>query len=208
LPMLELSKLQPYYAADASDAWKQLQNSDATTLAAMLWEPYLTLARQKGYTVAISSGQVQSPPISVIVASDELLEKNPAVVATFLEVYYRQVDANVRHAQPLLTLIGQAGNLSPQESALIMAHLDFFTAIEAQSWFSEGQLAKHIETTGTILALDGTIAEIPRDLNELVNPEPIQIAAKNTQVLVDIVKTANPELAQRLQGQGNTMMIR
>jgi OmpA-OmpF porin, OOP family len=207
LPTLDLLQLKPYRATSTADAWQKLETSGDSTLAAMLSEPYLTWARQKGYGVAITSAQVQSPPISVIVASDELLEKHPAMVATFLEVYYRQVDVNVRQAQSLLTLIGQSGNLSRQESAAIVAHLDFFTAIEAKSWFSQGQLAKQVEMTGTVLALEGKIDQIPRDLNDLVNPDPIQIAAQNTQVLIDIVKIDNPELAKRLQGQGSTITI-
>ncbi|MEH2437587.1 MAG: hypothetical protein V7K25_25725 [Nostoc sp.] len=51
----KLSDFQVNKVADASEAWKLLQDPNQNVAVAVLWEPYITKARQQGYTVVLSS---------------------------------------------------------------------------------------------------------------------------------------------------------
>jgi ABC-type nitrate/sulfonate/bicarbonate transport system substrate-binding protein len=57
----KLSDFQVNKVADASDAWKLLQDPSQNVAVAVIWEPYVTQARQQGYTVVLSSNPHSAP---------------------------------------------------------------------------------------------------------------------------------------------------
>ncbi|MEM7771126.1 MAG: OmpA family protein [Cyanobacteria bacterium P01_A01_bin.37] len=186
--------------ADASEAWSLMQDANQNIAIAVLWEPFVTQARQRGYTVVLSSQDAPKAIVDVIVASDQLLQSNPGVVSELLEFYYRRIDTNVRDSSQLQTQIAEDGGLSPEDAAAVVNGIEFFTAAEANSWLTDGTLARRIEATAAVLVLSGRMDAVPANPDDLFVLQAIAEAAGNTQTLIDLVRADNPELADRLQG--------
>jgi len=191
--------------AEASEAWRLMQDPKEQVAIAVLWEPYVTQARQQGYSVVLSSKD--APVIvDVLVASNKLIQANPDAISQLLEKYYRQIDANIRDATQLQTQVAEDGNLSVDDAATIINGIDFFTATEAKNWLSDGTLTRRIESTAAILTLSNRLEGIPVDSTNLYSKQFVVEAANNTQALINLIKTDNPELAAKLAGTSPTVL--
>lgn len=195
-----LANFEVKKVADASEAWKLLQDPTQNVAIAVIWEPFVTQARQKGYTVVLSSKDAPTTIVDVLVASDRLIQSQPELLTKLLEAYYRRIDVNRRDTSQLQKQIAQDGNLKPNDAAAVINGIDFFTAIEAQRWMSDGTLIKRIGATAAVLSLAGQLEKIPADTKELYTAQFLAKAAENTQVLIDLVRANDPELAERLAG--------
>lgn len=199
---LNLSDFEVVRVADASDAWDLLQDDNESVAVAVLWEPFVTQARQQGYTIVLSSEDAPESIVDVVVASDRLIQSRPEVVEALLETYYRRIDVNVRDASRLQAQIAEDGGLSPVDAGAVLAGIDFFTAAEAQTWMAEGTLKRRIEAIAAVLVLSGRLNQVPPDPESLFVGDFITKAATNTQTLIEMVRADNPELADRLAGEG------
>ncbi len=196
----KLSDFQVNKVADASDAWKQLQDPNQDVAIAIIWEPYVTKARQQGYTVVLSSKDAPEAIVDVIVASNRILESQPDKISNLLEVYYRRIDANIRDASQLQAQIAEDGKLSADEAGAILQGIEFFTATQAKDWLINGTLEKRISSTLAVLKKSGKLNSVLAT-QELSNAGLISKAADNTQKLINTVRSNNQELAQRLEGK-------
>ena len=186
--------------ADASEAWQLMQDPAQNIAISVIWEPFVTQARQQGYSVVLSSQDAPKSIVDVIVASDRLLQSKPGVVSQLLESYYRRIDSSVRDSSQLQVQIAEDGGLSPADAAAVVNGIEFFTAAEAHQWLTDGTLERRIEATAAVLVLAGQINEVPANPDDLLVTQAIADAAGNTQTLIDLVRADNPELADRLQG--------
>ncbi|MDX2213499.1 MAG: phosphate ABC transporter substrate-binding/OmpA family protein [Oculatellaceae cyanobacterium bins.114] len=192
--------------ADASEAWALMQNPDQNVAIAVIWEPYVTQARQQGYTVVLSSQDAPGAIVDVLVASDRLIQSRPEMISELLEAYYRRIDTNVRDSSQLQAQIAEDGNLSPNDAAAVIQGIEFFTATEAQTWLKDGTLERRIGSTAAVLVLAGRLQDIPQS-GELFTDQFIAQAAGNTQTLIDLVRADNPELADRLAGRERAVSV-
>jgi len=192
---------------DASEAWADLQDPNQNVAIAVLWEPFVTQAKNQGYTVVLSSKDAPTAILDVIVASDRLLEARPDLVSGFLESYYRHIDANTRDPSKLKNQIAADGGLSTDEAAAVLAGIDFFTSIEAQNWIKDGTLEQRINATAAVLTLSGQLNQVPENATSLYTDTYISEAAQNTQILIELINLDNPELAKRLRGEGETISV-
>ena len=192
--------------ADASEAWELMQIPEEKVAIAVLWEPYVAQARQQGYSVVLSSQDAPNIIVDVIVASDRMLYYQPEAISQLLEKYYRRIDANIKDATQFQTQVAEDGNLSVNDAASILSGIDFFTATEARNWLSNGTLAKRIRSTAAILTLSDKLPGIPTNPEDLYSAKYIIEAANNTQALIDLVESDNPELAAKLAGEGSTVL--
>ena len=195
-----LADFEQIRVADASDAWELMQDPDQNVAIAVLWEPYVTQARQLGYTVVLSSNDAQDSIIDVIVASDDLLQSKLEEISQFLEAYYQRIDANMQDASQLLVQIAEDGGLSPTDAEAVLQGIDFFTAAEAQNWMVNNTLKRRIEAISAVLVRSGRLEQIPQNPENLFTNQYLTTAALNTQLLIDQVRADNPELALRLDG--------
>jgi hypothetical protein len=200
-PTLAIDQLKIHRVFDASESWKLLQDFDRAPVAALLWEPYVTQAMAEGYTVVFSSKAIPDSIISVVVASNRILAEDPETVAAFLAVYYRYIDETVENAAPMQALLATESSLTDQAVASVLSRLDFFTALEAQHWLSQGRLAQAAAT----LSLDERLAGAQAMMTGLIDAGPIAQAADNTRRRVERYQREQPDLAQRLQGEGTTV---
>jgi OmpA-OmpF porin, OOP family len=191
--------------ADASEAWKQLQDPGKNLAIAVLWEPYVTQARQQGYTVVLSSKDAPGAIVDVLVASDRLIQSNPKVISDLLEAYYRRIDANVRDSSQLQKQIAEDGKLAAADAAAVIQGIEFFTATEAQNWLKDKTMERRIGSTSAVLVLAGRLNQVPAKPNALFTNQFIAKAAGNTQTLIDLVRADNAELADRLSGKGRAV---
>ena len=193
--------------ADASEAWSLMQDPQENVAIAVLWEPFVTQARQQGYTVVLSSNDAPNSIVDVIVASDQLVQSRPEVINTFLNNYYRRIDANVRDASQLQAQIAEDGALSPADAGADLQGIDFFTAAEAQAWMTDGTLQRRIAAIAAVLVLSGRSNVLPSSPETLFTEAHLQEAAQNTQTLIELVRSDNPDLAERLAGSTEQTLV-
>jgi len=201
----KLSNFQVNKVADASEAWKLLQDPNQNVAVAVLWEPYITKARQQGYTVVLSSKDVPGAIVDVIVASNQLIQSQPEKISEFLAAYYRRIDSNLRDTSQFQNQIAEDGKLSPSDANSVLQGIDFFPAIEAKDWLTNGTLEKRIGSTAAVLTLAGKLNQVPENPKDLFTSQFITKAATNSQNLIDLVRADNPELADRLTGKGKVL---
>lgn len=200
-----LSDFEIRTVAEASEAWALIQDPNENVAIAVLWEPYVTQARQQGYNVVLSSQDAPNAIVDVIVASDKLIQSKPSVISQLLENYYRRIDANARDASQLQAQVADDGNLSVGDASAIIDGIDFFTATEAQTWLTEGTLDKRIGATAAVLTLSNRLDAVPADATTLYSEQFVAEAANNTQTLIELVRADNPNLADKLAGKSNTI---
>lgn len=201
----KLSDFEVKEVGDASEAWQLLQDPNENVAVAVVWEPFVTQARQQGYTVVLSSKDAPKAIVDVIVASEGLIQSQSSKIGELLEAYYRRIDANVRQPSQLQEQIAEDGNLSTNDAATVLDGIDFFSAVEAKDWMTDGTLEKRIGSTAAVLVLTGKMNQVPQNPQELFNSQFITKAASNTETLIELVQADNPELAERLAGKGNTI---
>lgn len=201
----KLSDFQVNKVADASEGWKLLQDPNQNVAVAVLWEPYITKARQQGYTVVLSSKDVPGAIVDVIVASNQLIQSQPEKISELLTTYYRRIDSNLRDTSQFQNQIAEDGKLSPSDANFVLEGIDFFPALEAKDWLTNGTLEKRIGSTAAVLTLAGKLNQVPENPKDLFTSEFITKAANNSQNLIELVRADNPELADRLTGKGKVL---
>ncbi|MGD1897364.1 MAG: OmpA family protein [Phormidesmis sp.] len=199
----DLSDFELRPVADASEAWALMQNPEDNIAIAVLWEPFVTQARQQGYNVVLSSDDAPTAIVDVLVASEQILDANPTVLSQLLETYYRRIDANARDATQLQTQVANDGDLAVSDAVAIINGIDFFTAIEAETWMNDGILDTRINATAAVLNLANELETLPSAPQSLYTSQLVVKAANNTQTLIDLVRADNPALADKLAGVGN-----
>jgi OmpA-OmpF porin, OOP family len=186
--------------ADASEAWKKMQNPKENVAIAVLWEPYVTQARQQGDTVVLSSQDTPNTIVDVIVASDQLIQSQPEKISQFLGAYYRRIDSAAQDNAQLKKDIAEDGKLSSTNAASVLKGISFFTSLESQRWFTDGTFEKRIGSTAAILTMAGKLDQVPDQPKGLFKDQFMKGAIASTQKLIDLVRASDPQMAARLAG--------
>jgi outer membrane protein OmpA-like peptidoglycan-associated protein len=195
-----LSDFDIIRVADASEAHKLMQDKSKNVALAVLWEPFVSQAREQGNTVVLSSQDAPNTIIDVLVASNRLLESQPELVNKLVSDYYRRIDVMTRDTAQLQQQVAEDGKLSPTNAGTVIRGIDFFTAPEAQAWMSDGTLRQRIGSTAALLVLAGRLSKVPDNPENLFAGQYLTQAAQNTKALIDLVRADNPELADKLAG--------
>ncbi|MEO0947067.1 MAG: hypothetical protein AAFY11_02785, partial [Cyanobacteria bacterium J06641_5] len=185
---------------EASQAWQRLQDKNQNIAVAVLWEPFVSRARQQGYTVVLSSQDAPNAILDVIVASEELIAGEEDALSNFLTTYYRYIDKNARNDGELQAQIATDGNLSATEARWVANGIDFFTSVEVDRWMKDGTLEKRIGATAAILTLSGQLSQVPA-AETLYSDRFIAEAVQNTEALIQLIEVDNHELARYLRGE-------
>ena len=196
----KLSDFEQKRVADASEAWSLMQDPNQNVAIAVLWEPYVTQARQQGYTVVLSSNDAPNSIVDVLVASDRLMQSKPDQISELLEAYYRRIDVNIRDASQLQAQIAEDGGLSAADAGTVLQGIDFFTAAETQRWMTDDTLNRRVGAISAVLVLSGRLNQVPQNPDALFTNQFLTKAATNTQTLIDLVRADNPSLADQLAG--------
>lgn len=162
-----LADFEVVRVADASEAWKQMQEPNSNIALAVLWEPFVTAAKLQGNTGVLSSGDAPKVIVDVAVASDQILRSHPQAVQEFVEAYYHRIDASLQDKTGLTQQIASDGNLNNSEAAAVVKGIQFFTSVEAKDWMESGTFSKRIGAIAGILTLSGRISNLPTNPDEL-----------------------------------------
>ena len=187
--------------ASATDAHKALK-SDPEVAIAVLWEPFVSQAKQAGGTTVLSSKDVPNSIVDVIVASQNMLRK-PKELSAFLTSYYQHMDSLVQNSSQMKHQIAEDSDLDPQAASDIASEIDFFSSLEAQQWMSDGTLTQRINATAGILKLTGDLNTFPQNPNQLFSANHITQAVGNSQKIIDSIASSDPELANVLSGKND-----
>lgn len=196
-----LSDFRVIKVEDASQAWKLMQDTKENVAIAVLWEPFVSQARKQGHTVVLSSKDAPNTIVDVLVASDKVIQSQPEQISAFLAAYYRRIESGISNTSQLQDQIAKDGDLSASDSDTVLKGINFFTALEAQSWMQQETLNERITATAAVLVLAGNLTQVPNDPTQLYDPQFVSQAADNTKKLIDIVRADNPELAKKLEGK-------
>lgn len=172
---------------DSRNAWKDLQREEKNVVLAVLWEPFLTQATEKGYTIAFSSREVPIEMVRVIVASDKVLKNQPEAISDFLETYYVHIMSGIVESQLMQDQIFEEVELSMDMAEEIRRRIHFFSPIEVESWFNEGKFKELIEKIEKIKNAEKT-TEIPEKRTEIFTVQYLKKAITRARELCEIVK--------------------
>lgn len=200
-----LSDFELKPVADASEAWALMQDPEENVAISVLWEPFVTQSRQKGYNVVLSSKDAPMAILDVIVASDRLIESSPNILSSFLVNYYRRIDANARDATQLQVQVAEDGDLSVVDASAIISGTDFFNAIESQNWMDSGILDNRIDATTAVLMLSNRLERSVSNPKALYTDQFLTESVKNSETLIALIKADNPSLAEKIAGTSDTV---
>lgn len=192
-PSFRLEEFRLIPVSDASEAYKRLQDPNENIAVAVLWEPYVSQASKNGYKVVISSADVPQTIVDVLVASDDLIERHPEKIRTFLETYYARVDGSRLDGTAFKNQFIQESGLSDLGALKLLKGIHFFDSIEAGEWLNGEKLASRINYTASVLAASGRLSQTPKNPRTLFNGEFMDLAIANSMKLEAQLKPIKPK---------------
>ena len=202
----DLADFEVVEAEDSAQAYEILQSDPAVAIA-VLWEPDVSKAVQAGNKVALSSQDVPNAIVDVMVASDRLIAQRPQELKSFLTAYYRHTDALIQNSSALSAQIASDSGLSNSDASKVTEGIDFFSSLETEQWFTQGELEKRIQATQAIVTLAGGPISPVEDASALYKTAFIEEAVANTQQVIQAIAAADPELATMLSGEKSTTAV-
>ncbi|MDY7012176.1 MAG: phosphate ABC transporter substrate-binding/OmpA family protein [Cyanobacteriota bacterium] len=203
----DLSDFEVERVEDASIAWERMQK-DKTVAVAVLWEPFVTQAKQQGNAVVLSSSDAPKTIVDVVVASDRAIQSNPEAVGHFVEAYYRHIDSSIQDKTLLTRQIAADGNLDRTDAEAVARGIQFFTSVEARDWMESGTLEKRIGAIAGVLVLSGRLDGVPSDPASLFTAQYLSPVATQTAKLIHAIAADNPELAQQLRAPSAEVAVK
>ncbi|WP_299416603.1 phosphate ABC transporter substrate-binding/OmpA family protein [Acaryochloris sp. IP29b_bin.148] len=189
---------------DSSQAWQRMQDPKENIAIAVLWEPFVSQARKRGHTVVLSSKDAPNTIVDVLVAADTVIQSQPEQISAFLAAYYRRIESGISNTSQIQEQIAKDGELSAADADTVLKGINFFTALETQSWMQQKMLNQRITATAAVLVLSGNLTQVPDDPAQFYDSQFVSQAADNTKKLINIVRTDNPELAKKLEGKASS----
>jgi serine/threonine protein kinase/ABC-type nitrate/sulfonate/bicarbonate transport system substrate-binding protein len=180
----EFKQVRDVYAAlvaDSSGRSGPVPEGPAV-VAALLREPWLSKAVDAGMTVAISSRDLPSAVVDVLVASPRTLAEQPELVDAVVGAYYEGIVAQQGAPNELITSITRELGLSSEEAARALAGSCLLDAVGAQAWLvapesGEPLLAEAIEATWSTLRSHAKVSGDAPSLATLIDPRATTAAA-------------------------------
>jgi OmpA-OmpF porin, OOP family len=142
----------------SATAYAMLRSGEAQL--AVVWEPDTSTARDAGYTVALSSEEVPDSIVDVIVASNQLIERDPGAVRAVLDAFYTAMDGFLADREALVELIAVDGDLDHDAAESVIDGIKLYGTNDADVFMNEGlfpldqpQAIQSLEAIGSLLAL-------------------------------------------------------
>lgn len=193
----ELSDFEILGYNSTPDVWDKLPNEPDVALA-VLFEPFVTKARKKGYKVIFSTKDEPEAIIDVLVASNRLLKEQPERVSKFLEVYYKHIHRYLYRPERMQEQIkSDDPELSPDEAKNIYEGIHFFTALEANDWLTNGKLEERIKYVTAVLDVDIGKVYNTKTPKDFFDDQLIKMAVSTTEEYCSVIDDAPFCLSQR-----------
>jgi serine/threonine protein kinase len=176
--------------------------ADPEVVAALLREPWLSKAVDAGMSVAISTRDVPTAMVDVLVASPRTLAEQPELVDSVVGIYYEGIVAQQRDPSELIAAISRDLGLTAQEAARALAGACLLDATGAQPWLvadpSSGAplLAEVIDQTWATMHRQGKVTGNAPSAATLIDARATTAAAERERTLP--VQDLHGSLAQCL----------
>jgi ABC-type nitrate/sulfonate/bicarbonate transport system substrate-binding protein len=135
-----------------------LRNDEAQL--AIIWEPDTSAARADGYTITLSSADVPDSIVDVILASDELIETDPAAVQAVLDSFYQRMDVYLADPEALEAFYAEDGGLDADAAGSVIAGIKLYGTKDADAFMNadvfpldKPQLEQSVDSIGSVLSL-------------------------------------------------------
>ena len=158
---LRLGDFELVEVGQSADAVEMLDSYEAQV--AVLWEPDVSYARSRGYSVTLSSEDAPDAIVDVLVAADELIERDPDAVQALVDGYYGAVDGYLADAAgraDLEALIADDGGLDTDQAKSVIAGMKLYSAQEADAFMNEDifpldqpRIEQSMRSIGALVAL-------------------------------------------------------
>jgi OOP family OmpA-OmpF porin len=155
---LRLSDFELVSVDQSATAYQMLQDDEAQL--AIIWEPDTSAAQAEGYTIALSSADVPDSIIDVIVASDRLIERDPAAVQAVVSSFYTAMDRYLAEPDELTRLFAEDGGLDTDAAGSIIGGIQLYGTRDADAFMNDDvfpldtpQIEQSLDSIGSLLAL-------------------------------------------------------
>ncbi|PZD70567.1 hypothetical protein C1752_10574 [Acaryochloris thomasi RCC1774] len=182
-PSFRLEQFNLIPVADASEAYKLLQDPSQNIAIAVLWEPFVSQAEKSGHKVVLSSADVPEAIIDVLVASNYFIKRQPEALSQVLAAYYGRIDGSRLDATALKQQIAKEAKVSGPEALTLLNGIHFFNAREANDWLNGNQIVPKIRYTGSILKASGRLNQLPEQPERLYTGKFLDLAIANSTAL-------------------------
>ena len=155
---LRLSDFELVSVDQSATAYEMLMKDEAQL--AVIWEPDTSAARAAGQTITLSSADVPNSIVDVIVASDRLIDRDPAAVQAVISAFYARMDDYLAHPSTLRRFYADDGGLEQADAASLIDGIKLYGSKEADEFLNEDvfpldspQMAQSVDDIGSLLAL-------------------------------------------------------
>jgi OmpA-OmpF porin, OOP family len=155
---LRLSDFELVSVDQSATAYQMLQDDEAQL--AVIWEPDTSAAQAEGYTIALSSDDVPDSIVDVIIASDRLIERDPAAVQAVVSSFYTAMDRYLAAPDQLTRLFAEDGGLDTDAAGSIIGGIKLYGTRDADAFMNDGvfpldtpQVEQSVDSIGSLLAL-------------------------------------------------------
>ena len=155
---LRLSDFELASVDQSATAYEMLVADEAQL--AVIWEPDTSTARAAGYTITLSSGDVPNSIVDVIVASDELIARDPAAVQAVVSSFYETMDGYLSDPAALTGFYAEDGGLEPEAAESLIAGIQLYGTRDADVFMNDevfpldkSQVEQSVDSIGSVLSL-------------------------------------------------------
>jgi len=155
---LRLADFELVSVDQSASAYEMLEADEAQL--AVIWEPETSSARAAGHTIALSSADVPDAIVDVIVASDRLIERDPAAVEAVVDAYYSTMDDMLARPAEMRQFYATDGGLDTEAAGTLIAGIKLYGRDEADVFMNDDvfpldtpQIQQSIDAIGSVLAL-------------------------------------------------------
>jgi len=178
---------------DAQEVWQDLNKSQDIPIA-VLWEPYVTQARNQGYSVVFSSKDETTAIIEVIVSSNYAIKFKSDAISKFLVAYYNHIHERIFDPSLLEQQISADDkNLSPADAKAIREGIQFLTLLQSYDWLTSKKLEEKIRAISSLLFLVGKISQKPQNPQDFFTAQPIAKTVEDTKESCNTERVKNIE---------------
>jgi ABC-type nitrate/sulfonate/bicarbonate transport system substrate-binding protein len=155
---LRLSDFELVSVDQSATAYEMLTRDEAQL--AVIWEPDTSAARAAGQTITLSSADVPNSIVDVIVASDRLIERDPAAVQAVITSFYTAMDGYLAEPDRLTQLFAEDGGLDADAAGSIIDGIKLYGTRDADAFMNDDvfpldtpQIEQSVDSIGSVLAL-------------------------------------------------------
>ena len=155
---LRLSDFELVSVDQSATAFEMLQADEAQL--ATTWEPETTTARDAGYAVALDSADVPDSIVDVIVASEDLIVRDPDAVQAVVSAYYDRMDSLLARPSEMTQFYAEDGGLEVDAAASLIDGIQLYGTATADTFMNADvfpldtpQVEQSVDSIGSLLAL-------------------------------------------------------